>query len=157
VTRDNRSTDEDDEELLHALRDVARDADPVPDEIVVGAQAAFTWRTIDAELAALAYDSVLDERLAAGVRGGEASRLLTFEGENLTIEVEVTGERRLVGQTVPPSPGEVEVRWPAGSSFVEADEMGRFSAGPVPTGPVSLRWRGPDPAGPVVATDWVTL
>ncbi|MDQ4132172.1 MAG: hypothetical protein M3179_02965 [Actinomycetota bacterium] len=156
MTGDNHARDVD-EELLQALRNAAHHADPEPPEIATAAEAALTWRTIDAELAALAYDSVLDDRLVAGIRGGEAPRLLTFEGDDFTIELEITDERRLVGQTVPASPGEVEVRWPAGSSTVEVDEMGRFSAGPVPAGPVSLRWQGPGAGGHAVATDWVTV
>jgi hypothetical protein len=157
VTGENHAGDADDELLLQALRDAARQADPEPPEIAAAAAGAFTWRTVDADLAALAYDSILDDRLLAGVRGGESPRLLTFESGDLTIEVEVTAERRLVGQTVPASPGEVDVRWPAGSSVVEVDGMGRFSAGPVPAGPLSLRWRGSGGADRTVATDWVTV
>jgi len=147
--------DKEDETLMAELRAAAGRADPVPEEAVVAARAAFAWRTIDAELASLAYDSLLDDRPLAGVRGVATPRLLTFEAAGLTLEVEAVGEgqeRRLLGQLVPPQPGHIEVRHRGGRLTVEADGMGRFAAAGLRPGPVSLRC---DPAttGPVY-TDW---
>ena len=45
-------------------------SEPVPADVVAAAKATFTWRTIDAELAALTFDSVADADALAGVRGG---------------------------------------------------------------------------------------
>ena len=148
---------DEDEILMGELRAVAGQADPVPEESVVAARAAFAWRTMDAELAQLAYDSLLDDRPLAGVRGVAAPRMLTFEAARLTLEVEAVAEgpeRRLLGQLVPPQPGRIEVRHRGGSLTVEADGMGRFTAAGLRSGPVSLRC---DPAGAGVGpvyTDW---
>lgn len=146
-----------DEQLLQSLRDAAAEVDPEPEGITTAALAAFTWRTIDAELAALTYDSALDETLMAGVRGDEAPRLLTFEGGGLTVEIEMTSDRRMVGQLVPPASMDLEVRSPTGRSVVHADEMGRFAAGPVPGGPLRLRCRKPGDPQRWLQTRWVLV
>src|SRR5262245_16021611 len=75
------------EDLLDALRDALRLTDAVPAEVVSAAKESFTWRTIDAELAALSYDSVLTGELA-GTRGQLDTRTLSFEFGPLTVEVE---------------------------------------------------------------------
>ncbi|MQA85590.1 MAG: hypothetical protein GEV03_13420 [Streptosporangiales bacterium] len=149
-----------DDALLAELRDLFEAMDPVPAQVVAAAEASFTWRTIDAELAALVADSA--ERPLAGVRsqvGQAGPRLLTFEGQGLLVEVEIDSvgtDRRLVGQLVPPKPAEVEVRWPGGSLTRIADEVGHFTVDAVPQGPVSLVCRLADTAKPV-ATSWVTI
>jgi len=55
--------------LEAGLRDAAARFDPVPAELIQAAVAAFSWRTADAELAALAFDSLLDQAGDALVRG----------------------------------------------------------------------------------------
>lgn len=145
-----------DEQLLQTLRDAAAEVDPEPEGITTAALAAFTWRTVDAELAALTYDSALDEGLMTGVRG-EGARLLTFEGGGLTVEIEMTSDRRMVGQLVPPTSMDVEVRYPSGRSVVHADEMGRFAAGPVPGGPMSLRCKKTGDPPRWLETRWVLV
>jgi hypothetical protein len=147
-----------DERFVERLRAAVSRFDPVPPEVDAAARAAFTWRTIDAELAALAYDSVLDSDLLVGIRGGPGPRMLTFETGELTAELEVVTrgrQRRLVGQLVPPSPARIGIRHGGGVLAVEADELGRFSADGVHAGPVSLRIEvGPERP---VQTDWVSL
>lgn len=156
----DRSPDElvpDEERLLAELR-AAGALDPVPADAVAAARSAFLWRTIDAELAELTYDSLFEEKELTGVRGAAEARSLTFATEDLTVELEastVGAGRRLLGQLVPPQPGEVEVRHAGGTVTVTADELGRFSAD-VPPGPVSLRCRG-SRAGANVTTDWVVV
>ena len=71
--------------LLAELADVIEHADPVPASVLVAAKAAFTWRTIDADLAELVADSLAE---AAGVRGREAARLLTFRASAIDGEVD---------------------------------------------------------------------
>ena len=145
---------DEDETLLAELREATGQADPLPAESVAAARAAFAWRTLDAELARLAYDSLLDDELLSGVRGVGTPRLLTFEAAHLTVEVEAVAEgseRRLLGQLVPPQPGRVQLRHRGGLETVEADGMGRFAFGGVLPGPVSLRC---DPAAGTVCTDW---
>jgi hypothetical protein len=129
------------ERLCHDLGAVIAELDPVPPEVLRDARAAYDLRTIDAELATLANDSVLD-RQPAGVRGAEGPRSLTFEAPGLTVEVEVTvlgPRRRLIGQLVPPSRAKVTVRHGGGAVEVDADELGRFRADDLPSGRVSLR------------------
>ena len=153
-------TETPDDFLTEELRALGAEVDPVPARVLAAARGSFTWRTIDAELAALAYDSAVDAEHHALVRGGSEPRLLTFESDGLTVEVEVTevgDRRRLIGQLVPPAPGVVEVRHPGGVVSVEADEVGRFTAEPIEPGPVSLRCRRTGDGEGTVATEWVTL
>jgi hypothetical protein len=144
--------------LLDELRDAGR-LDAPSAEMIAAAKSSFVWRTLDAELAELVYDSVLEESALAGVRSSQPPQLLTFEAPALTIEIEAaaTGSRRrLVGQLVPPQPGHVEVRHTGGTVTVDADEMGRFTADDLTPGPVSLRCYGiGESVG--VTTDWVLV
>ena len=68
-----------DDDLLRELGRVVTAADPVPPEVIAAAKASFTWRTIDAELAELAFDSLLDDEgvtdnLATGLPAGGIRR-----------------------------------------------------------------------------------
>ncbi len=145
--------DDTDNELLAELRTLAARLDPVPPEAIAAARSAIAWRTIDTELAQLTGDPASDKHLA-GVRSGRIPMLLTFEAPSLTVEVEVletAAVRRLLGQLVPPTAGEVQVRHVAGTTSVAVDEVGRFRVDDVAPGPVSLLCT----AGPhVVQTDW---
>ena len=53
-----------DEQLMQLTALALSDQEAVPAEVVAAAKAAWTWRTIDAELAELAHDSSLDDALA---------------------------------------------------------------------------------------------
>lgn len=152
--------DEADALLLDMLRSVVVRADPVPAAVEGAARASYAWRTIDAELAELAYDSLLDDDRLVGVRSGDAPRTLTFEGPAFSVELEVAEEgakRRLLGQLVPPRPGRIEVRHSGGLLTLGADEVGRFSAAGVIAGPVSLRCRLDGVEGPPLETAWVSV
>lgn len=144
-----------DDQLLAELRLALSGVDPVPTSVTAAAQAAYAWRTIDADLAALSYDSLLDDKELAGVRsGGDEPRMLTFDSDDSTVEIAV--ERgRIIGQLVPPRSGEVEVRQPGGSVTVQADEVGRFTCDGIGRGPVSLRCVTPG-ATPII-TEWIVL
>lgn len=149
-----------DERLLAELRLLAGRLDPPPAELLRAARDSYTWRTVDAELAELTYDSDLDDAALAGVRGAGQRRLLTFEAPAVTVEVEVVavgGRRRLVGQLVPPASAELGIRHGEGSTSVRADDLGRFAASDLPAGPVSVRCRLRGPDQQVVSTDWVAL
>jgi len=153
--------------LLEELRRIASIVDPVPQRTIEAGQTAFAWRTFDAEFAALVHDS-LAVAAPAGVRGGEEPPLLlTFESDDLLVEVKVTragAERTLVGQLSaaddePPSRVagvEVVAEHANGPTTVESDQRGRFVATGIAAGPVRLRCHPPRPA-PEVVTDWVTL
>lgn len=152
--------DDDDGRLLAALGAMAGRLDPVPAAVVDAARDSFTWRTVDAELAELAYDSLLDDDRMAGVRSAEAPRALTFEGPELCVEVEVAeagDRRRLLGQVVPGEAGTVEVRHRGGTLAVDADEVGRFPAAEVAAGPVSLRFLPAAPGRAALETSWVLV
>jgi hypothetical protein len=152
--------DEADARLLDALRVAVERADPVPDAVAAAARASLTWRTIDAELAELAYDSLLDDDRLAGVRGDDGPRSLSFVGPAFTVELEVAhqgGSRSLLGQLVPPHPAVVEVRHSGGLLTLDADEIGRFAAPRVAPGPISLRCRLEGADLPPLATPWVTV
>jgi hypothetical protein len=139
--------------LMAELRALAVTLDPVPPEVVAAARSAIAWRTMDAELAELTADTSVEPQMA-GVRSGDAPAMLTFEAPELTVEIEViqVGEgRRLLGQLVPPGPGEVEIRHKSGRLAVTADELGRFSASDLAAGPVSLLCRQ---GSGLVETDW---
>jgi hypothetical protein len=149
-----------DEALLEELRDAAHRFDPPPPAVLEAARASLTWRTIDAELAALEFDSAVDQA-AAAVRSGEGPRLLTFSAPGLNIEVEVSplGPRRqLVGQLVPAQAARIDVRHAGGVTTVQADQLGRFGVDAVSAGPVSLRCHlATVPPSPPVVTEWIPL
>ncbi len=150
-----------DAELEEQLRKAAALVDPLPAQLLQTAMDSFTWRTIDADLAELVFDSMVDQDEDVLVRGPAHARLLSFEAGDMTIDVEITGvgpSRRLIGQLAPPQPAVVEVRQSGGVGAVEADELGRFSAGPLRAGPISVRCStGVEPDRRRVVTDWVPI
>lgn len=148
-----------DERLIGELRAAFSAVDPPPPAVVEAARAAYDWRTIDAELAELAYDSDLEDREHAGVRGGGGPQVLSFESPALTIDVEIgveqTGSRRLIGQLAPPQPASIEVRTPAGTRTTDADDLGRLAVTGLAPGPVSLACRLA--SGALVVTEWTIV
>jgi hypothetical protein len=159
-----------DEELLARLQALFAQLDPMDPMLLEHACRAFEWRTLDAELAELSYDSLADREVMAAVRNGgppgAAPRLLGFDtdvtGDSdsaLSVEVEVTSERGnacLVGQLMPPVPATVRVLSgvrPDPAATVAADELGRFRVEPVPSGPVRLRLQV---GARTVDTSWVS-
>ena len=142
------------------LRRIAGLVDPVPESVVAAARAAFLLRRLDAELsevAELTYDSWSDDRELVGVRGPGGARQLTFEGATIAVELEVAAGRRheLVGQIVPPQRAEIMITDQRGTTVVEADDLGRFSALVPLEGPVRLSCQ-PQDAAPT-DTEWLVL
>lgn len=155
------SDESDDDELEHELRHLAARLDPVPPELVQSAAEAFSWRNIDAELAELVFDSLLNTDQAALVRSSSGRRLVSFQTPELTIDVEVTttaSGRDVMGQITPPQRATVEIRHRAGVVSTDADERGCFRSAALQTGPMSLRLRpaAADPRPPIV-TDWLSI
>jgi hypothetical protein len=149
---------DDDIRLEEELRRAARLFDPVPARLVRLAVAAYTFRTVDAELAELTFDS-LAEHNAELVRGPEQtqSRLLSFDAHTLTVDVEImsTGAgRRLIGQIHPGQRAEVDIRGRDRSTTVTTDDLGRFSCEEVRHGLLGLRCRTTQET---VVTDWVSI
>lgn len=91
------------DELLAALADLIERADPPPESVRRSGLAAFSWRTVDVELAELSGES-----MTAGVRSASDERLLTFTGGGLQIEVSVS-DGTLRGQIRPPTPETVSL------------------------------------------------
>lgn len=146
-----------DDELVQQLRVVEADRrEGPPAAVLAAARAAFTWRTIDEELALLAFDSTDDDRALAGVRGDEA-RLVSFAAGDLQLDIEIAmagGRRALTGEATPP-PDVLELQRAGGASVeLPVDGRGRFRADDLVGGPI--RFRAVRDDRPVV-TVWVTI
>jgi len=143
-----------DEKTERELRTAAELLDPVPEHLISTAVTAFTWRTVEAELATLVLDSLAAP--ANAVRGPDHPRQLTFRAGDVTIELELVidgATRRLVGWLNPAGPVEMEIQHSRGTLTVAVDPLGRFAAGGLARGPIRLRCH---PAGGTTAmvTDW---
>lgn len=144
----------DDDQLLAELREALHTADEVPAGFIAAGKAAYAWRTVDAELAALA-EEMSDGAAPAGTRAEHAVvRALSFRAANLSIELEVTAEA-ILGQVVPPGAGRVEVQSQAGAEReTVVDETGWFTIRPLPSTIFRLHLRT---ASGDVVTEWITL
>jgi len=147
----------DDDELQELLREALAEQRDTPARFVEAGKASFAWRSIDAELAALSYDSVSDASALAGVRQTDhaAIRELTFAFRDATVHVQIA-RGGLHGQVVPPRRGEVELHV-AGRPVrtAEVDDQGWFSFAPLPATAFRLLWR--IAGGGTAMTDWLTL
>jgi hypothetical protein len=144
--------DELDLDLLEAeLRQAAAILDPVPAELRQIAVEAFALHDLDARIAELTFDSVID---AIPVRGAvDVPRMLTFQAGEVTVDVELSGQG-LMGQVLPPQSARIEVlSGPRAASPLATDDMGRFTYAEPPAGPFALRLRTGEG---VVVTDWLT-
>jgi hypothetical protein len=146
----------DDERLLGVLGSALRVARAVPERFVEAGKAAYAWRNIDAELAALTYDSRHAAVQDALTRAEPASlRAMTFAASGMTIELHVSDEV-LVGQLVPEQSGQVDLHQVDGPTrSAEADELGCFAFRPLPAG--SFRLRCHTDSGRDVLTGWISL
>lgn len=161
-----RGQDGERDPLLDELAAMFDTIDPVPEHVVAAALAApsvvAAWQDLDAGLLDVLADTAM-QPVPAGVRSGGGPRLVTFGSgsgpDNCSVEVEVgvepAGTLRLVGLVVPTGPGELEVRHPGGVMRVPVDELGRFRAAGVPSGPLSLVMHGR--GQPTTTTEWITL
>ncbi|MGQ5229237.1 hypothetical protein ACW69C_20815 [Streptomyces sp. MN3] len=139
------------EELLEEeLRQAASLLDPVPPALLQSAVDAFALRDLEARVAGLTFDSLVD---AIPVRGAAAApRMLTFTAGEVTLDVELT-EDGLIGQVLPPGPAHIEVLTGSRpSTTATADDMGRFTAPVTPSGPFALRLHTTDET---VMTEWL--
>lgn len=146
----------DDETLLAELGRALRE-EPPPAALVAEAKSVYTWRTIDAELAALSYDSATERGEATAWRSETTAtlRTLSFEARALSLELAITDDA-VLGQVVPPQPGRIEVRTPAAVLLTAAvDEVGCFVIRPAPTGRFRLHCTTAD--GHRVLTSWIIL
>jgi hypothetical protein len=147
---------DDDDQLLALLKDAITTEGSVPASFVQAGRAAYAWRTIDAELAELAYDSATAE---SATRAEAATlRALTFVSANLTIEIQLTPDALYVqitpaqaGTAVAQVAGDDGGTREAGSA--EIDDLGFVVLRPVPPRPFRLLVRAGDA---VVLTGLVT-
>jgi hypothetical protein len=144
-----------DDELLALVGRALRAADPVPDRVIEGARAAWTWRTIDQELAELVFDSAAE---LTGVRSEDTARQLTFRSPGLEIEVMVVdpASRRIVGQLIPPAAMTVQLLSSDEIGEATSDRLGRFTFDAVAPGPVRLVVVNPGGES-AVTTEWTLL
>ncbi|WP_107057495.1 hypothetical protein [Streptomyces sp. NRRL S-646] len=133
------------------LRRAAAILDPVPAGLRQIAVEAFALHDLDARIAELTFDSVVD---AIPVRGAtDVPRMLTFHVGGVTVDVELTAQG-LMGQVLPPQSAGIEVlSGPQAGSPLTTDDMGRFTYDEPPAGPFALRLRTGEG---VLVTDWVT-
>jgi len=139
--------------LLSLLRRGLDQTDSSPADVIEFAKAALSWRTIDADLAQLSYDSIDD---STSVRGVATSRMLAFESGELTIDLEhepLSGD--LMGKLDPAGQMTIELHVLDTVLVTESDEFGRFSFEGIQSGPfaVVIRLEGAE----VVKTQWVIL
>ncbi len=117
------------ERLLADLKEALAAAQhPQRQLIVATAQDAFNYGDLEDELAHLVYDSLLEDDLVRSVRAAEVSRMVVFECQALTMELELRG-REIIGQIGPPGPATVIVETSDGTlTTVQADALGCFTA-----------------------------
>lgn len=148
------------DDTLRDLRRLVTRLDPIPEHVTAAAEAAFTWRTVNEELAALLHDSA-DTAEPAGTRARTRPRVLSFGADDAQMELEVSGDaaaRVLMGQIVPPDRMRIEVRHSEGATTADVDERGRFTLRGIPRGAVSLRWEAPGLSGRrVLVTPWLAI
>jgi hypothetical protein len=148
----------DDDQLLAALGAALQSERSVPAEFILVGKAAFSGRGIDAELATLIYDPVVDgaQPELAGARPEPPSlRHLTFTSGELTLEIAVTQDA-ILGQLVPPGRGRVKARTADGTTVTAViDQGGGFTIRPVP--PSSFRLYCHTTNGAGVLTNWLIL
>ena len=148
--------DERDEQFSRLIHDSLAELDAPPAALVAAAKESFTWRSIDAELAALTFDSSEDDALA-GVRGTTVARSLSFEVRDVVVDVEVTevdDHRELLGQVSPDGTSSLVLDRLGQHEAISIDALGRFRLDGVRPGPVRFvvtRAEG------VVHTEWVIL
>jgi hypothetical protein len=114
---------------------------------------------MDAELAALTYDSALEalaEQFAATRSEAATLRSLTYASQSLTIELEVTRDA-LLGQVQPAQAARAELVTRDGAvTPVEVDEVGWFSVRPAPRSPFRIACTTQDGSIKVL-TPWIEL
>jgi hypothetical protein len=149
-----------DDELLAALGEALDAAQhPQRDLVVANARDAFTYQRLDEELAQLVYDSLLDAGAGTATRAREEPRVVVFENDAISIEIEIVGDT-IVGQVAPPGRVQITVEVPEQAAFqVRADELGCFSftaasLGALSRGPLRLQIeRGEDRT----VTEWTRV
>jgi hypothetical protein len=144
--------------ILSRLRGLYRRLDPPPPDLNQRVLVAMAVANLDAELASLQEDQLVD----SGARATERVRRMSFDAPSITIMVTVTdltdGGVRLDGWLAPPARSRIELRLSESTRrpalIATADEAGRFAFPTVPRGPM---WLVVTAAQATVVTPSVTL
>jgi hypothetical protein len=143
---------QDDEELFARLRQAQREG-PALRAFIEAGKAVFVPPDIDAELAALSFDSGLE--LAATRADTATLRSLVFEGPRTRIELDVLGDG-LMGQLIPPAVVAVDLVLEGGpAASTHADDLGVFRFHTLPHERFRLHCH--DPSGMEIVTSWISL
>jgi len=147
---------DDDDALLAALDRAIYPTTDVPASFLQAAYGCYTWHQLEAELAALAYDSALDDAELAALRTESATlRALTFQATTVTFELEVMPDG-LAGQLIPPQAGELQLESGRGEIVdVPINADGYFRIRPAPVPPFRLHCRQRN--GQLISTNLITL
>jgi hypothetical protein len=139
----------DDDALLDLVGRALAGTDPVPAAVIAAAIGAETWRTIDAELAELVFDSALESTGTRSATAAPVAREVTFRLGELEIELLVGDgpDAGVEGQVIPRGGDVVELVSLGDAGSADVDDLGRFRFASVPVGPVRLGIR--------LATGWV--
>lgn len=149
------SSQQSEDRVMSLLRRGLDESDPVPVDVVDFAKAALAWRSIDAELAELSYDSS-HEQTPVGVRSTATARMLSFETGDWLADLEYSAATgRLMGQVEPARIMTVELHLGGSVVATDADELGRFVFDGVLPGPIALVFRLSDDE--TVKTEWVVI
>jgi hypothetical protein len=144
-----------DDELLSELGCALQES-PVAESIIRAGHAAYTWRTVDAELELLALVAESELADSALVCRGETTVpcTLAFQGAQLSVEIEID-DAGIVGQLTPPRPGQVTLVRPSGpQATTRTDDVGGFAFPPPAPGPLRLACTMGDDR---FVTEWVTV
>jgi hypothetical protein len=146
-----------DDDLMLELKQALAAEPLAPDHVMEAAKAAFEWRGVDEELEllSLSYDSSKAD--LAGVRGPAATapRTVVFDGEGVTIELEL-GTEVLMGQVVPPDYQRIILECADGRvDEADTDDIGVFLLRRPTGGPIRLRCHQGRSLG--VVTEWMLI
>ncbi len=146
-----------DDALMQELKDAVARERAVPEHVVEAAMAAYDWRGLDAELEllSLSFDSLLADAVGVRSHAQVSPRMLVFDGQELTIELEL-GAEVLMGQVVPARSDRVVLECADGRvDEADADDAGFFLLRRPAEGPIRLKWRPGESAG--VVTEWISI
>lgn len=155
MSGDERKAAVTDDQLLAQLGRALDELDAVPQDAVDVALSAFELGRVDAELADLLFDSLLDEE-PVGMRhvGVQDARSLAFTSQGHRIDIElIDSDGTLLGQIDPATAAVVELEGPDGHRRVDADDLGRFRFDAV-RGSLRLQISTSDEV--LIVTPWIT-
>jgi hypothetical protein len=149
------SPDMNDDQLMEILGTALDATDPVPEHVVAAAKEILSPTGFDTELAQLVFDSA-NETLV-GVRSAATARQVTFRAPGVEIEILMMaeGNRRMIGQLVPPQAATVELHFDDRLRETGTDTLGRFEFADVPVGSVQLVVTTAD--GGKIVTEWMVV